>query len=435
MKSIKKENISIESANKHNENVIQKLINLKIKIENEINTINQNFEKTIDDLTNSFQKKHEELLKSENDLKEKLQNEVTKVKDKLENFLSKTNNEIKINENINRGIKKFKNEENNINKILSYVSKINKNQKEINKLLKDHLKSLKFSYKEEQNNIKYEEYSFNRIAIPKDIKFENIAMNSLNITWKIDSDNNIDNNKIKFKVEMKNEEEYFLQVYEGSNLYFSIDNLKFDSNYEFRFCSFYNDIISSWTNIYKIKTLDFDSVILKEEKRKNDFYKKMLEWSGCKKMELLYRGSRDGMTIKKFHEKCDNKGPTITLYKNDKNIFGGYTPISWTSNNEWNKSQECFIFTLVNIYNIEPTKFQFSNKDRYSILCQYDHGPTFGNGDIYLNKDNFLNQESYTSFPNSYEDVLKKGKSIFTGDINNNKYFKLKEIEVFIILK
>ena len=283
MKSIKKENISIESANKHNENVIQKLINLKIKIENEINTINHNFEKTIDDLTNSFQKKHEELLKNENDIKEKLQNEVTKVKDKLENFLSKTNNEIKINENINKGIKKFKNEENNINKILSYVSKINKNQKEINKLLKDHLKSLKFSYKEEQNNIKYEEYSFNGIAIPKDIKFENIAMNSLNITWKIDSDNNIDNNKIKFKVEMKNEEEYFLQVYEGSNLYFSIDNLKFDCNYEFRFCSFYNDIISSWTNIYKIKTLDFDSVILKEEKRKNDFYKKMLEWSGCKK--------------------------------------------------------------------------------------------------------------------------------------------------------
>ena len=41
------------------------------------------------------------------------------------------------------------------------------------------------------------------------------------------------------------------------------------------------------------------------------------EWCGNKKLELLYRGTRDGTTSKKFHEKCDDKGPTITLYKND----------------------------------------------------------------------------------------------------------------------
>ena len=42
-------------------------------------------------------------------------------------------------------------------------------------------------------------------------------------------------------------------------------------------------------------------------------------------MELLYRGTRDGMNSKNFHEKCDEKGPTITLFRNDKgNLFGGY---------------------------------------------------------------------------------------------------------------
>ena len=236
---------------------------------------------------------------------------------------------------------------------------------------------------------------------------------------------------------MKNEKEQFVQVYEGTNLNCSINNLKFDTNYGFRICSIYNDIISPWTNVYKIKTLDFDSIILKEQKRKKEFYEKILEWSGYKKMELIYRGSRDGMTTNKFHEKCDNKGPTITLYKNDKNIFGGFTPVSWTSNGGWNKSEECFIFTLVNIYNTGPTKFPFQNKDNYSIYGNTSNGPCFGGGfDIGVNYSDFLNNDSYVEFPYSYKDVLQKGNSIFTGDINNNnKKFKLKEIEVFKILK
>ena len=43
--------------------MIQKIIELKNKTENEINKINELFEKTIDDLTKLFQKKHEALLK------------------------------------------------------------------------------------------------------------------------------------------------------------------------------------------------------------------------------------------------------------------------------------------------------------------------------------------------------------------------------------
>ena len=38
-------------------------------------------------------------------------------------------------------------------------------------------------------------------------------------------------------------------------------------------------------------------------------------------MELLYRGSRDGTTSNIFHNKCDNKGPTICLYKNEKGLY------------------------------------------------------------------------------------------------------------------
>ena len=38
-------------------------------------------------------------------------------------------------------------------------------------------------------------------------------------------------------------------------------------------------------------------------------------------MELIYRGSRDGITSNIFHNKCDNKGPIIILIKNEKGIF------------------------------------------------------------------------------------------------------------------
>jgi len=30
---------------------------------------------------------------------------------------------------------------------------------------------------------------------------------------------------------------------------------------------------------------------------------------------MLYRGSRDGFSAKEFHDKCDEKGPTLTLVK------------------------------------------------------------------------------------------------------------------------
>ena len=50
------------------------------------------------------------------------------------------------------------------------------------------------------------------------------------------------------------------------------------------------------------------------------------------------------MFSKNFQEKCDDKGPTITLFRNGKgNIFGAYLLISWKSNGEYIK-ERCFIF-------------------------------------------------------------------------------------------
>jgi len=152
-------------------------------------------------------------------------------------------------------------------------------------------------------------------------------------------------------------------------------------------------------------------------------------------MELIYRGTRDGMTSNVFHNKCDNKGETITLIKNEKgNLFGGYASIPWTSNaGSYFSAPESFLFTLSNIYNTEPTKFPSKN-NKQEVDHNSSYGPIFGGGDDLGVYGDFLNRGGYSEFPYTYHDILGKGKSIFTGDSNNNNNkFKIKEIEVFKI--
>jgi len=321
-------------------------------------------------------------------------------------------------------------------KILTYVSKINKNEKEIKKLNNTCMRNIKINFEEKENKIKYEEYFFNGIPTPKNIEFKDIEGNSFKVYWKIDDINilNIDKNKINFKIEIKkeNSDNNFIKVYEGNDMNYLINNLDSNTNYEIRICSVYNDINSTFSEIKKVKTNEYISLILKESNKYDEFIKKIYEWSGCNKMKLLYRGTRDGMEGKYFHNKCNNQGPTISLFKNEKGyIFGGYASTDWTGNGGYKSAPESFIFTLTNIHGTEPTKFPNSNTSS-SIRDDSSYGPTFGNGhDIHTNKEG-----SYANFPCAYQDILGKGKSIFTGDLNNsNIYFNLKEIEVFKIYK
>jgi len=362
-----------------------------------------------------------------------LQIEVTKTKEKLEDYLSFSNKIIKNIERINKGINTLEKEERNMLKILTYVSKINKNDKEMKKLYDTCMRNIKITFEEKENKVKYEEYFFNGIPSPKDIEFKDIDANNLKLCWKIDDKNllNIDKNQIKFKIEIRKEniDDNFIKIYEGNEMNYFINNLDNNTNYEIRLCSVYNDIISIWSEIKKVKTNEFDSLILKETNRVDEFLRKIYEWSGCNNMKLLYRGTRDGMDNNCFHNKCNNQGPTICLFKNDKGyIFGGYASTDWTSSNCYKSAPDSFLFTLTNIHGTEPTKFPNSDS-RYSIFDHYNCGPRFGNG-----HDIQIYNGCYANFPNGYQDILGKGKSVFTGDLNNNNQnFNLKEIEVFKI--
>ena len=150
---------------------------LKNSIEEEIDKINKLYDKIFGEITKSFERRHEKLIIQENELKEELQNKVTQTKEKLENFLSESNRIINIGEKINKGINKLEKEtEKNMIKILSYISKINNNKNETNDLLSKFMKNLNLSFQEEETNIKYQEYYFNGIQIPKDIQITDVKM-------------------------------------------------------------------------------------------------------------------------------------------------------------------------------------------------------------------------------------------------------------------
>ena len=443
--TLKKENITIESFIKELNYLTEKTINLKVKIEEEISKINKLYEEIDNKVTQSYVDNHEKLKKEENDLKEKLQIEVTKIKEKLEKFLTESNEQIRISERINKGVRNLEKSEKNIFKNLTYISKINKTKKDMKNLFQELMRNLKISFNIEKNIINYEEYYFNGIPSPKDIEIRNINSNCFNLNWKIDNINinNIDNKQIKFIVEIRKDKKNknFIKIYEGSNNYCKVDKLKRNTDYEFRICSFYNDLVGSWTKLYKIKTKnsdsnDIDSIILNNLEKKNEYIKILKEWTGFKEMVLLYRGTRDGANAESFHSKCDDQGPTIVLCKNNKEyIFGGYASISWKKGSgNYNSAPGSFLFTLTNVYEIQPTKFHLCKNNNH-VYHNPIYGPVFGDGfDLALSNNFFIYKSCWSYFPCTYKDSLRKGKSIFKDNIdNNNIYFNLKEIEVFKI--
>ena len=436
---MQKENITIESSKDEFILLTEKTMSLKNSIEKEINEINTLYDKTHEEITKSFERRHEILIKKENELKEELQNKVTQIKEKLENFLSESNRILKVREKITKGIKALEKEkEKNMIKILSYVAKINHNKNETIDFLGKFMKNLNLSFQEEETNIKYKEYYFNGLQIPKNIQISDIGINSAKIVWNIEDiyNTNLDLNKLKSRIEIRNEKksEKFEIIYEGNNKEYLVEKLSNGQDYEFRICLVYEDLIGPWSDIKKFQTSKFESIILSETQNEDQFLDKIVEWCGFKNLELLYRGTKDGPTSNIFHDKCDNQGPTLCLYKNENgNIFGGYTSISWNKDGGTCTDSKSFIFTLTNIFEIEPTKF--SSKSSKNVHHALDYGPSFGEHDSDISiYSNFLEKESKSNFPEQYEDSIGKGKPIFTGNSESSKnLFKIKEVEVFKI--
>ena len=165
-----------------------------------------------------------------------------------------------------------------------------------------------------------------------------------------------------------------------------------------------------------------DSKILKNENDKNTML--TLLSKKIKNTTLLYRATRDGDSAKNFHEKCDNKRPTLTLCRGrDGIIFGGYTEAEWDSKERHPKyDKNAFIFSVT--YN---KKFVSKNYEN-SIECNPDFGPVFGfGGELYIS-DKFLSKGNINVliFDKTYHD--KKHEIL-----NGKEDLTLDELEVYLI--
>ncbi|XP_061167731.1 interferon-induced protein 44-like isoform X1 [Saccostrea echinata] len=131
------------------------------------------------------------------------------------------------------------------------------------------------------------------------------------------------------------------------------------------------------------------------------------EWIGraCN-FALLYKVSRDGGSAKKFHELCDNKGPTVTVFYNkDNNVYGGYLSETWgvTCTNSWCTDQNAFLFKLYTIGEWKPKKFLSTGKSENHYKSN-NHGPWFAN----------LNS-IFNSVDKSYDYYKMHNSNYFTG--------------------
>ena len=168
---------------------------------------------------------------------------------------------------------------------------------------------------------------------------------------------------------------------------------------------------------------NLESLIIKENKQYNQILKSWINQNKNIKAKLLYRLTRDGDIISKFHELCDNKGPTLTLFLvNDGNIGGIYTPLAWDKISQRKYSKETFMF---NLYKNEKYK-NISNYE--SIWCTENFGPWSINFGF---RNTMKKIEHYGKKINlAYEN----GCNILFNNSNELKYFDVNEVEVFELI-
>jgi hypothetical protein len=99
---------------------------------------------------------------------------------------------------------------------------------------------------------------------------------------------------------------------------------------------------------------------------------------------LLFRASKHGYDADTFHRLCDNRGPTLCIFKSDKNkIFGGFSDKSWFSQICFKASKNSFLFSV-------------SSKKKLKLFRNYDKalffnktcGPCFGEDIVIGDKSN-----------------------------------------------
>ena len=143
---------------------------------------------------------------------------------------------------------------------------------------------------------------------------------------------------------------------------------------------------------------------------------------------LVYRASRDGANAQSYHSKCDGKINTVTVVQTVKGSkFGGYTETQIQDGNIGYKDPNSFIFSLNKMKIYENL-----NKDSHVIRHYRDNGPFFVGGFVIFDGNFNDNNSNYICDKSSSFNFFSDKEKEY--EINNGeKYFHIKELEVFEI--
>ena len=181
-------------------------------------------------------------------------------------------------------------------------------------------------------------------------------------------------------------------------------------------------------NVYKMNSniLQYDSKLITNISQIELIKTGIKNYDNSKKIKLslLFRASRDGDTIKAFHDRVDGISPTISLIETKTNyIFGGFTDHAWDSKSGCVKTNNTFMFSF-------NKKKIYIGKNGGQIHCTNDYGPWFcGGSGVY--------GDNYFKTNNSYEFELKTNIGNFDGFteefelVGGVKNFMVNEVEVF----
>ena len=128
--------------------------------------------------------------------------------------------------------------------------------------------------------------------------------------------------------------------------------------------------------------------ILKTEEEFKELFS-FISGNNERQFRLLYSPTFDANTKEDFHKNCDNKGSTIVLVETSNGRrFGGFTSLSWKSNDQWvNDPCACI--------------FSFDTHKKYKLLLpQYSYygGPGYGPHVRYGDQLGFYNNGGSTGF-------------------------------------
>ena len=232
------------------------------------------------------------------------------------------------------------------------------------KILKNIMNSNKFKIKEDKNDIKViyfsnplDEEDLICLELQKEEKSEKeIIKELLNTVKELKEKNELLENKINNleKIEKENREKILMLEKQIKDI---------------------NEKLRESNCINSENTLD--SLIVS----KQEDIKLLKEWISPNQkisFELIYRATRDGDTTEDFHRMCDNKAPTIFVFKTPKEyIFGGYTTVVLNNPDNKNfylKDDKAFVFSL-------NSRAKYNSKDNNNSIAIYKNFLIiFGNG-------------------------------------------------------